>query len=134
MTTEKQHSTVGLQEMTQRVYDNNLAHGWFEQDRRFGEDIALLHSEVSEALEAYRDHGLEDFTATGCLRCTESGVGACDDAPHTFKPEGVGSELADVLIRLLDTAHRNGIDLEWEFNRKMDFNETRPVRHGGKRL
>ena len=38
-----------------RNEDNAKQHGWWDEDRTFGEVIALCHSELSEALEAYRD-------------------------------------------------------------------------------
>jgi len=110
-----------LYDMQAEVAQVNFDKGWRGDgapDVSFGESIALLHSEVSEALEAYRNHGLQDQTGRK--------MGG--------KPEGVGSELADVLIRLLDTADRFGIDLTAEYERKVAFNATRPYRHGGKRL
>jgi NTP pyrophosphatase (non-canonical NTP hydrolase) len=93
----------------------------------FGDTMALLHSEVSEALEAYRDWGLAD--ATGVNHLDMSGL---DGVPP--KPEGVGSEFADVLIRLLDDCDRWGVDLRFEFERKMAYNEKRPFQHGGRIL
>lgn len=48
------------------------------------------------------------------------------------KPEGVPSELADTVIRILDTAEAYGIDLGFEIERKMRYNETRAFRHGGR--
>lgn len=104
------------------VTDINKANGWFESDRTFGDDIALLHSEVSEALEAYRTDGVADATLNN------------HNDSRLPKPEGVGSEFADVLVRLLDSCERWGIDLEYEFNRKLQYNATRGHRHGGKRL
>ncbi len=110
-----------LPEMTAAVRETNIALGWRSDQTTFGEYIALLHSELSEALEAYRDWRLTDATHI-------NGIGP------TPKPEGVGSELADVLIRLLDTCDVYGIDLEAEFARKVAYNRTRPYQHGGRTL
>lgn len=110
-----------LQGMTEWVRRVNIAKGWRKGDNTFGDYCALLHSEISEALEAYRDHRLEDATEHGT-------------AAVRAKPEGVGSELADVLIRLLDMADVYGINLDFEFDRKMRYNEGRPHQHGGRTL
>jgi len=118
-----------LQELAQRVYEVNVANGWFEGDRRFGEDIALLHSEVSEMLEAYRQWGIEDATPDVNQTLTMN-----PPIKVLPKPEGVGSEAADVLVRLLDTCLRYDIDLLAEFERKLTYNASRGFRHGGKRL
>ncbi len=121
MSRDKSLFAVALHDAEEEVYAVNEANGWFEADRTVGDDIALLHSEVSEMLEAYRDGGLGD--ATYDVR---------DGKP--VKPEGFGSEAADVLIRLLDTCKRRKVNLAWEFERKLEHNKTRGHRHGGKTL
>jgi NTP pyrophosphatase (non-canonical NTP hydrolase) len=110
-----------LHQAMEDVYAVNAANGWFEDDRTVGDDIALLHSEVSEMLEAYRDGGLADQTALATLGDTA-----------LPKPEGFGAEAADALIRLLDTCKRRDVDLAFEFERKLAFNATRGHKHGGK--
>jgi NTP pyrophosphatase (non-canonical NTP hydrolase) len=117
----EQHDTrlAVFEEMAQEVHDVNHANGWFDSGRTVGEGIALLHSEVSEAFDAWRKHGFEDVT-------TES--------LPADKPEGYGSELADVLIRLLDQADRDGVNLVAEFERKLAYNRTRGYRHGGRKI
>jgi NTP pyrophosphatase (non-canonical NTP hydrolase) len=114
-----------IQELQNEVAAWARSKGWYDSPVSFGEAIALLHSEVSEALEAYRETGLESYTA----HAIDQGEG--ESLP---KPEGVGSEFADVLICLLDYAERFSIDLEGEYVRKMAYNETRAYRHGNKLL
>ena len=118
--------TKSLADMQAEILKVNTANGWFDTERSVGDDIALLHSEVSEAFEAYRDHGTKDVT------WPLQAPGERRGAPP--KPEGFGSELADILIRLLDTCERHGIDLEAEYERKIIYNRSRGYRHGGKRV
>lgn len=94
-------------------------HGWWDEEpqRTFGDQVALMHSELSEALEEYRDgHEPQE------LYFKEA------------KPEGVPAEFADVLIRIFDTCGRYGIDLEQALTVKMAYNKTRPYRHGGRAM
>lgn len=117
-----------LRDMAAEVREVNEANGWFDEDRRPAEGLALLHSEVSEWLEALRSWGTEDATA---VRPRGNDGELSGPLP---KPEGAGSEAADVLIRLLDECDRQGIDLEWEYARKIAYNRTRGYRHGGRAL
>lgn len=123
-----------LADLAERIAKVNHDNGWFDTDRPFGDDIALLHTEVSEAYEEYRKGHVP------AERYYSYGNWGTDDAPTinlfdntlSGKPEGVPSELADVLIRVLDTAHRYGIDLDEVVEEKLAYNATRGYRHGGK--
>lgn len=105
-----------------RDYIHTVAcdHGWWDEARSFGDLIALCHSELSEALEDYRD----DLDVKTVYYTTS-------DIP---KPYGVPIELADVIIRILDLCGYYGIDIEEAIRIKTSYNESRPYRHGGKSL
>lgn len=79
--------------------------------------LALIHSEVSEGLEALRDGDL-------ALRID----------PERGKPEGLESELADIIIRTLDLAEALGMDMGTTMAVKMAYNEGRPHKHGNRKL
>lgn len=85
--------------------------GWWDAPRNEGELIALMHSELSELLEAYRKD---------------------PSKPSEHCPEitAAEEEAADVIIRLLDFACAAGMDLDRAVRLKMVFNLTRPKKHG----
>lgn len=91
----------------------NEQNGWYDRPRSFGYDIALLHSEVSECYNEYCKGTPEDRIEDG-------------------KPEGCGYELADVIIRALDSIDRLGLDPDALIQAKLAYNATRGYRHGNK--
>ena len=101
--------------MSQEAFDNAEAHGFHEHKLpNFPEAVALIHSEVSEALEDHR---------AGLLGLSFDDKG---------KPIGVGQELADIVIRVGHTAVRMGIDLQEMVRMKQNYNRARPHKHGKK--
>jgi|SRR5210317_765435 NTP pyrophosphatase (non-canonical NTP hydrolase) len=109
-----------VNEYVQISYDNAVEKGWHEQERSIGDLIALMHSELSEALEEYRNGR------------TPTEVYYNPDKPR--KPEGIPIELADCVIRIFDFCGKYGIDLEEALNEKIIYNKSRPHRHGGKKV
>lgn len=78
--------------------------------------LGLITSEVAEAMEELRDLTTLD--------------GQLWHLGPNDKPEGLGSELADVVIRTLDLCGRLGLDLEEVMEAKMAYNTSRPPLHG----
>lgn len=108
-------------------------HGWWEEERNFGEMLALMHSELSEALEAWRD-GDDPTTISYEWPLNSAGESAEFDPEFGGTPKaiGVASEFADVIIRILDTCYKLNIPVAQALIEKHAYNFERPYRHGGK--
>lgn len=93
-----------INQLIKDAHENAVNKGFWEEKREFGTLIALIHSELSEALEADRKNDQENLA----------------------------EELADVLIRLADLCGGYNIDLEKAVKEKMERNKQRPRLHGKK--
>lgn len=100
--------------MTARAFRIAKEHGWWPEnvEVNHGEQLALMHSELSEALE-YLRHGNKP-------------------SDHIPKFSGLEEELADVIIRIMSYAGRCNLRVPEAIIEKMAFNESRPFKHGGK--
>lgn len=106
---------IPINEWCDIVHQNAVDHGWWDmglENRNEAEMLALMHSEISEALEAIR-----------------SGNPLCD---KKIGLTGVEEEMADVVIRVMDYCKVKGIDLERAIHIKHAYNVQRPHKHGGK--
>jgi hypothetical protein len=111
MTDEEVNTYHGLASAQALAHKTATEAGWYADPatgepikRNFGEVVALMHSELSEALEADRK-GLMD-----------------DKLPHR---DGREVEFADCIIRILDTAAALGLDVAGAVIEKNRFNRQR---------
>lgn len=126
---------MNIGEMQQQVHAMAVRKGWWPKfcvisHERIAVALALIHSEVSEALEEVRDDNLRTYWVAP----TKERIDSRDEAPPDAKPEGLPVELADVVIRCMDLAGALGIDLEQAIADKVAYNATRKHRHGGRTL
>ena len=106
---------MDINKLIEKSHDIAISKGWWDKEREIPELIALIHSELSEALEEYR--------------VSEN----LDIRYENNKPEGIVVELADVLIRIFDLSGKYKIDLKKALETKLKYNETREYRHGNKK-
>ena len=106
---------MDINKLIEKSHDIAISKGWWDKEREIPELIALIHSELSEALEEYR--------------VSEN----LDIRYENNKPEGFVVELADVLIRIFDLSGKYKIDLKKSLEKKLKYNETREYRHGNKK-
>src|SRR4030042_6508519 len=92
-----------LKELQKEVHRNARDHGFWTNSHNIGEKIALIHSEISEALEAYR---------------------------QSQPLSSVAEELADTVIRILDLAEYLGMDIQSAIEEKHKINMNRLFLHG----
>lgn len=102
-------TTTSIESMQKQVYKTAKEHGWWEAPRSFGDIISLCHSELSEALEEYREQKpIVYYWRNGeAIKKDELSF------DEVSKPEGIAVELADVVIRIMDWAENEGFLLKY---------------------
>lgn len=113
------HLVTNLNDLATLCYDIAEANGWHDTPREFGTVLMLVVTEVAEAMEAWRNG--DDDSVVSKEFITDDG-----------KPEGVPSEMADILIRVLHICAIYGIDIREAMKQKMAYNAGRSYRHGNK--
>ena len=119
-----------INDWVQKCHEIAIEHGWWDEEKSLGECIALMHSELSEALEEARDGRPGEYVLTA-----ENDELYLEKDREKFagrKPEGVYVELVDCVIRIFDYLGHEGADVEAIMAEKCAYNETRPYRHGKK--
>ncbi|MCP5006494.1 MAG: hypothetical protein GY941_21530 [Planctomycetes bacterium] len=97
------------------VHATALQKGWWEgRHRSTAECIALMHSELSEALEAARYDNPTD--------------------EHCGLFGNLEVELADCIIRIMDFCEHAGLNLADALVAKAEYNKDRDYKHGGKKF
>lgn len=109
---------MSLNELAKEIHQNAVEHGWWEKERSFGEIVALCHSELSEALEEFRDgHPMVWYR---CMKNPNPNDRNCEMCPFGHDGTCDVPELELKVDKLLRVKH--------------EYNKTRPYRHGGKKL
>lgn len=127
-----------IKELTADIHQNAKDHGWWDENRSFGDIIALCHSELSESLEEYRRKKPMIYFRVDAYE--NAAIGDCvEETDLTLwngaqKLEGIATEMADCIIRILDWAGKEEIDMESIIEMKHQYNKTRSYRHGNKTL
>ena len=100
-----------LRQMQQTIHQSCIAAGWYNDlatgepvERNFGEVVALMHSELSEALEGWRKDLMDN---------------------HLTDRKMAEVEIADTIIRILDTAGAEGMDVAGAIRDKFAYNQQR---------
>lgn len=133
-----------INELAQQIYENAKSKGFYDDGKatNMGERLALINSEVSEALEADRkgryanldEYDKREKQIVDSYNNVANGLDN-QDFEILFKnkiKDTFQDELADIVIRCLDTAAFKGIDLKKHIELKMRYNSLREMMHGKK--
>lgn len=96
--------------VSKKVYMNAVNHGFWKEKPNDGERMALIHAEISEALEALRDGN--------------------PSSSKIIEFSSLEEELADAVIRIMDYSFGMDLDIAGAIIAKIEYNQSREYMHG----
>ena len=96
--------------VSKKVYMNAVNHGFWKEEPNDGERMALIHAEISEALEALRDGN--------------------PSSSKIIEFSSLEEELADAVIRIMDYSFGKDLDVAGAIIAKIEYNQSREYMHG----
>lgn len=115
-----------IQELQNEIHDNAVKKGFWEEPVNIAEKLMLVVTEVAEMCEAHRK-------AKHCVVYPDLSIEDNERFKAYFEnaiKDTFEDEMADAIIRLLDMAKRQNIDIESHIKAKMRYNSLRPYKHG----
>ena len=122
---------VDLNLLAAAIHRNNIEKGFYEREKNIGEMLCLIHSEVSEALEADRNNRYAMRTDMRELNNRVNDEIFISEYVNNVKGS-FEEEMADIIIRVLDLCAYREIDIEQHIKAKMRANKNRIKYHGKK--
>lgn len=125
------YKTKGLNDLSAQFHDFQVRAGF--TDSNITQRLMLVHSEISEAFEAHRKDKrcrVEDYEKG--YRHQEAEQKRAGFELHV--KDSMEDEIADAVIRLLAFCGENNIDIEKHIELKMEYNEMRGFKYGGKKF
>ncbi len=96
--------------IAKKIYKNAVNHGFWKEEPNDGERMALIHAEISEALEALRDGN--------------------PSSSKIIEFSSLEEELADAVIRIMDYSFGKDLDVAGAIIAKIEYNQSREYMHG----
>jgi len=130
---------MNLNKLAQEIHLGNKQRGFHDKPKEFGTIIALITSELSEALEADRKghYGKLEYFEARLKEVKESFAGTNEEFKPVYKKlyeeylkDCVGAEFAGTFIRLMDAVGLYQMDIESYINYELMYNATREQKHG----
>lgn len=110
---------------------NNTKLATYTKNSAIAEKLALIHSELGEALEAVRKDNYNKFNfpdKADISLISKDIMFMSEIFPHEIK-DTFEDELADAVIRIFDLAEWMGINLATFIELKHTYNVSRPYKH-----
>ncbi len=124
------YNVKGLNKLSKQLHDFQIKAGFI--DSNIAQRLMLVHSEISEAFEAFRKNNYAQ------KRYFKERMKNEPQKENIFFQElikdTIEDEIADAIIRLLAFCGENNIDIEFHITEKMKYNELRGYKYGNKKF